>query len=346
MEPDQDQAAVGGPGAGEILSEALPDSGRIVLLLTTPRTAPGLLTFAAWEKLRAADAVLAADPDPAWLEAFAAAGVVPLDVAGLGVGERAGRLVEDASAGRELVWWGSDDGDPGLTDALAEHLSRRAVAAVPPEVEVLTGSYDLPGARLLDLVSVMDTLRSPGGCPWDAEQTHTSLLPYLLEEAHEVIEAVESGDPAHLQEELGDLLLQVVFHARVAEDGAGFGIDDVAADIVAKLVRRHPHVFGDATAGSAADVEVSWETLKAAEKSGRQGFEGIPATLPALAKAQKMLGRLTRAGADVDQAIEQAAKGDELAAALLRLVALARVSGEDAEAALRSALGRMVPPGQ
>ncbi|MBT0770532.1 MazG family protein [Kineosporia sp. J2-2] len=207
----------------------------------------------------------------------------------------------------------------------------------------MTGSFDLPGARLLDLVAVMDTLRSPGGCPWDGEQTHTSLLPYLLEETHEVIEAVESGDPAHLEEELGDLLLQVVFHARVAES---FGIDEVAGGIVAKLIRRHPHVFGDATASTAGDVERSWETLKAAEKAGRQGFEGIPATLPALARAQKMLGRLARAGVDTDAAVEKAADGDQLAAALLRVVALARASGEDAEAVLRAALGRLDPPGE
>ncbi len=330
---------------GDVSGE-LPESGRVTLVLTSPRTAPGLLSFAAWDRLRAADAVLAADPDPAWLEAFSQAGVVPEDVAGLPVGERAGRLVEDAAAGREIVWWGSEDADPGLTDALAEHLSRRAVASAPPEVEVLTGSYDVPGARLLDLVAVMDTLRSPGGCPWDGEQTHTSLLPYLLEETHEVIEAVESGDPAHLEEELGDLLLQVVFHARIAQDLEGFGIDEVAGGIVAKLVRRHPHVFGDAAAGSAAEVEVSWEALKAQEKAGRQGFEGIPATLPALARAQKMLGRLERAGVDVDAAVVEAAAGDELAAALLRVVVLARATGADAEAGLRAALGRMAPPEQ
>ncbi|GAA3589909.1 nucleoside triphosphate pyrophosphohydrolase [Kineosporia mesophila] len=326
-----------------------PDAGRVTILLTSPRTAPGLLSFSAWDRLRSAGAVLAVDPDPAWLEAFAAAGVTPEDVSAVPVAERAGRLVEDACAGQELVWWGSEDGDPGLTDALAEHLSRRAVvpgSQPPPEVEVLTGSYDVPGSRLLDLVAVMDTLRSPGGCPWDGEQTHTSLLPYLLEEAHEVIEAVESGDPAHVQEELGDLLLQVVFHARVAEEEAGFGIDEVAAGIVAKLIRRHPHVFGDGEAESAQDVEVSWEALKAAEKAGRQGFEGIPATLPALARAQKMIGRLSRAGADLDEAVEKAADGDELAAALLRLVVLSRVSGQDAEATLRAALGRLVPPSQ
>jgi XTP/dITP diphosphohydrolase len=332
----------------------VPAEGRVTLLLTSPRSAAGLLTWAGWERLQQADAVLAADPEPAWLAAFEQAGVEVIDVVELPVGQRAGRLVQDAGAGRELVWWGSPDGDPGLTDALAEHLSRRAVAGRPPEIEVLTASHDVPGARLLDLVSVMDTLRSPGGCPWDAEQTHTSLLPYLLEEAHEVIEAVELRDRDHLVEELGDLLLQVVFHARVGEENqaAPFDIDEVAAGIVAKLVRRHPHVFGDpqqveaAADSSAADVELSWEALKAVEKPRREAFEGIPVTLPALARAQKMLGRLEKAGPDVDlaAAIEVAAAGDTLAAALLHAVHQARATGSDAEAALRAALGRLPAP--
>ena len=332
----------------------VPAEGRVTLLLTSPRSAAGLLTWAGWERLQQADAVLAADPEPAWLAAFEQAGVEVTDVVDLPVGQRAGRLVQDAGAGRELVWWGSPDGDPGLTDALAEHLSRRAVAGRPPEIEVLTASHDVPGSRLLDLVSVMDTLRSPGGCPWDAEQTHTSLLPYLLEEAHEVIEAVELRDRDHLVEELGDLLLQVVFHARVGEENqaAPFDIDEVAAGIVAKLVRRHPHVFGDpqqveaAADSSAADVELSWEALKAVEKPRREAFEGIPVTLPALARAQKMLGRLEKAGSGVDlaEAIEVAAAGDELAAALLRAVHLARSTGSDAESALRAALGRLPAP--
>jgi XTP/dITP diphosphohydrolase len=308
----------------------------------------GLLTWSGWERLRAADEVLAADPDPGWVEAFESAGVNILDLAGVPIGQRAGRLVEDAATGRDVVWWGSPDGDPGLTDALAEHLSRRAIAGRPPEVEVLTASHDVPGARLLDLVTVMDTLRSPGGCPWDAEQTHTSLLPFLLEETHEVIEAVELADRDHLLEELGDLLLQVVFHARVAqEDGqAPFDIDDVAAGIVAKLIRRHPHVFADGSAQSAAEVETSWEQLKSVEKPGRQAFEGIPATLPALARAQKMIGRLQRQAnaGDVAAALEVAAAGDELASGLLELVLAARGSGVDAEAQLRAALGRMPTP--
>jgi len=316
---------------------------------------PGLKSWAAWERLRAADDVLAADPDPAWLQALADAGVTPEDVdAGLAAGggaglprRRAGLLVERAAPGRDVVWLGSPDGDPGLTDALAEHLARRAAAARPPELEVLTASFDVPGSRLLDVVTVMDRLRSPGGCPWDAEQTPASLLPYLLEETHEVIEAVESDDRAHLQEELGDLLLQIAFHARIAEEHpeTPFGIDDVAAGIVLKLVRRHPHVFGDASArrdaGTPADVERSWEELKAAEKPDRGLFDGIPATLPALARAQKMLGRLEREGADLDAAVERAAAGDDAVAALLRGVLATRRRGDDAEAALRAALARL-----
>jgi XTP/dITP diphosphohydrolase len=339
-------------------SDAVPEEGRITLLLTSPRSAPGLLTWPAWERLRAASAVLAADPDPAWLTEFEAAGVRIEDLAAIPVGERAGRLVARAAQRpADVVWWGSPDGDPGLTDALAEHLSRLAVAGAPPQIEVLTGSHDVPGGRLLDLVAVMDTLRSPGGCPWDAEQTHVSLLPYLLEETHEVIEAIELGDRDHLVEELGDLLLQIVFHSRVATEDAQapFGIDDVAAGIVAKLVRRHPHVFGTANADetasgagvSASEVEQNWEQLKAAEKPGRAGFEGIPATLPALARAQKMLGRLERAWpeAEVEQALRAASGDDQVADCLLRAVSLARKGGADAEASLRAALGRLAEPG-
>ena len=326
---------------------AVPADGRLTLLLTSPRVGPGLMSWHAWERLRAADDVLAATPDPAWVQALADAGVTvePIDA---GVPrEHAGLLVERAGPAREVVWLGGPDGDPGLTDALAEHLARRAAAARPPELEVLTASYDVPGSRVLDVVTVMDRLRSPGGCPWDAEQTPTSLLPYLLEETHEVIEAVENDDRAHLQEELGDLLLQVAFHARIAEEHpeTPFGIDDVAAGIVLKLVRRHPHVFGDPAArtdaGTPADVERSWEELKAAEKPDRGRFDGIPATLPALARAQKMLGRLEREGADLDAAVERAAAGDDAVAALLRGVLATRRRGDDAEAALRAALARL-----
>ncbi len=152
--------------------------------------------------------------------------------------------------------------DSGHLAELTAYLDRRE------GVGVVHGEPALTGLGLLDVVAVMDRLRSPGGCPWDAEQTHASLRPYLLEEAHEAAEAIDSGDPAHLAEELGDVLLQVVFHARLGQEDASepFDIDDVAAGLVAKLVRRHPHVFGDVVAHTPEQVAANWERIKAAEK--------------------------------------------------------------------------------
>jgi MazG family protein len=200
-----------------------------------------------------------------------------------------------------------------------------------------------PGEALLELVAVMDRLRSPGGCPWDAEQTHASLARYLLEETYEVLEALESGDRDHLREELGDLLLQVVFHARLAAEHPDepWDIDDVARDICAKLVRRHPHVFavppGDGAADrpDAAAVEARWERDKSDEKGRTSVLDGVPHALPALARADKLLGRLARGGVDV----APVAAGDEsVGGRLMALVVEARAAGVDPEAALRATL--------
>ncbi len=195
---------------------------------------------------------------------------------------------------------------------------------------------DAPGDPLRRLVAVMDRLRSPGGCPWDAEQTHESLVPYVLEEAYEVAEAVEHGDRANLREELGDLLLQVVFHARIAEEHPDdpFDVDDVAADLVAKLVRRHPHVFAGAQVEDADGVHRQWEQIKRAEKQRSSVLDGVPLALGALARAQKVASRAARAGLDVP-----APAGDGLGDRLLALVLEARASGLDAEGELRRAAG-------
>jgi XTP/dITP diphosphohydrolase len=328
---------------------AVPPQGRVVLLLVSPRVAPGLLSWPAWQQLREAAVVLAGDLDDDWLDALEAAGVPPVDAADEPPGARARRLVEaaaEAAAGPApgaAVWLGSPDGDPGLTDALAEELSHRAIDGAPPEVELVAAAHDVAGARLLDLVAVMDRLRSPGGCPWDARQTHRSLLPYLLEESHEVLEAVEADDREHLREELGDLLLQVVFHARIAQEDerAPFGIDDVAAGIVAKLVHRHPHVFGGATAADAQEVAANWEDLKAAEKNRTGLYDGIPPTLPALARGAEMLARLDRAGGLGEAALRAAAGDDPVAARLLDALADAHAARVDAESSLRAALARL-----
>jgi XTP/dITP diphosphohydrolase len=208
---------------------------------------------------------------------------------------------------------------------------------------------DRPGARFLDLVEVMDRLRSPGGCPWDAEQTHASLVKYLLEEAYETAEAIEDGDDVALREELGDVLLQVVFHSRIAaervsSDDGGWTIDDVANGIVEKLVRRHPHVFGSAMAETAGEVAANWERLKAVEKGRTSAVDGVPMGQPALALASALLGRTAKAGLDVPvtssvetpQTVDDASVGE----LLLAVVALARSAGVDAETALRGAARR------
>ncbi len=182
-------------------------------------------------------------------------------------------------------------------------------------------------------VEVMDRLRSPGGCPWDAEQTHESLTPYLLEEAYEVIEAIETGDLALLREELGDLLLQVLFHARITQElppEQAFGIDDVANDLVDKLVRRHPHVFAGAEAGTAEALNETWERQKVDEKGRTSAVDGVPLNQPALALAAKLVARARRAGLEVE-----APPAEDIGGRLLMIVSEAVAAGVDPEAALR-----------
>ena len=202
-----------------------------------------------------------------------------------------------------------------------------------------------PGAGLLRLVAVMDRLRTD--CPWDAKQTHATLAPYLLEESYEALDALESGDQAALREELGDVLLQVAFHARVAAertDGTGYTIDDVADGIVAKLVRRHPHVFGDVTVSGADEVTLNWDAIKAAEREAAGGgspgsaFDGVPLGQPALSLAAQLRRRAERAGVPDELAeLSPGAAVSEIGAELFALVARARAAGLDPELELRSA---------
>jgi XTP/dITP diphosphohydrolase len=196
-----------------------------------------------------------------------------------------------------------------------------------------------------ELVDVMDRLRSPGGCPWDAEQTHASLAPYAIEEAYEVAEAAERGDAEHLCEELGDLLLQVVFHARVAEEDVErpFDVVDVVRGLVAKLRRRHPHVFGDVAVAGSADVVVRWAELKHAEKPRRGLLDGVPLAVPALARAQEAVSRARAAGLPLPDATGGANESG-VGERLLALVADADAAGVDAEAALRAALAAYAAP--
>jgi XTP/dITP diphosphohydrolase len=205
-----------------------------------------------------------------------------------------------------------------------------------PDLELLPASYDLPGARLLDLVQVMDRIRLE--CPWSSRQTHKGLAKYGIEEAYELVEAIEEGDREELREELGDVLLQVVFHARIAEEGseedgeAPFSIDDVAAGIVTKLIHRHPHVFGDETASTPEDVKEHWLRTKAEEKRRTSVTEGIPLGQPALALAAKLASRVHTAGLDVPLP-----QGEGVGYELLEMAVRAEAEGVDPEAALRVA---------
>lgn len=223
-----------------------------VLLRTGPWRGTPLLRREAWLALEAASLIVGVTVDP-YAAGLAQVGL-PVD---LFQSPAALRPALTGVPGACLVV------DSGAVPALAEAIGRHTVVEGEPQRS---------GLGLLDVVAVMDRLRGPGGCPWDAQQTHASLRPYLLEEAQEAVEAIDSGDLAHLAEELGDVLLQVVFHARVGAEHpeTPFDIDDVAATLVAKLVRRHPHVFAGVVAETPEQVAANWALIKAAERAAKQ----------------------------------------------------------------------------
>ncbi len=197
---------------------------------------------------------------------------------------------------------------------------------------------DAPHPRLDELIATMERLRAPGGCAWDRDQTHASLVQYLVEESAELVEAIEAGDDDEMVEELGDVLYQVLFHADIATEEGRFTLEDVAAHMTQKMVGRHPHVFGDVVADTPDAVVANWEAIKAVEKAHRTSvLDGIPAGMPGLALADKVLGRAAKVGVTVDPTPVPATEA-ELGAQLLALVAGSREAGLDAERALRGAL--------
>jgi len=201
----------------------------------------------------------------------------------------------------------------------------------------------VPPSQLDILIATVARLRAPDGCPWDADQTHESLVQYLVEETHELIDAIEAGSREEMIEELGDVLYQVIFHADIAAQTSGedFDIQDVAAHMTAKMVGRHPHVFGDLTLGTAEEVVAAWDGFKAAEKPHRTSvLDGIPQGMPALALADKVLGRAQKIGlleADASAGLPIESE-DELGPLLLAIVSAAKAQGLDSERALRGAL--------
>ena len=340
-----------------IPSNVIPVTGRIVLVPFSPRVAPGLLSAAAWRAVTAEGArVHAGDAEHPILDYLDDVDV-EIELIEGETFEVAQELLEEAASGKTVVWLADPSGgDQDLVLALGERLTNSSADVPDVELELLPGSYDLPGARVLDLVAVMDRLRSPGGCPWDRQQTHQSLVKYLLEEAYETVETIEDGDfdtPGEgrdaLREELGDVLLQVAFHSRIAQEHGEdpFGIDDVAQGIVTKLIRRHPHVFGDGTARDASDVEANWEQIKAEEKGRSSAVEGVPLAQPALSLAEKLFKRARNAGIEVTvpqlpqdfrQSLDIPAvpEKEQVGTLLLAVVGLARELGVDPEEALRA----------
>jgi XTP/dITP diphosphohydrolase len=307
---------------------------RIVLLVTSPRLPAGLLSAPAWDLLRAHPVLTAVDGELAAAVRLAGGTV---QVGSAGVAE----LVAAAGAHGTVVWLAGPTGDPELARQLGLRLAREPGLA---ELELVYGSWDPAGARLLDAVSVIDRLVSPGGDPWKRSQTHASLAQFLLEEAYEAYDAIEAGDLAALREELGDVLLQVLLHARLAEElpeERRWTVDDVAADFVAKMIRRNPHVFAGVEVADVAEIVDNWERIKQAEKARESVLDGLALAQPALALAAKLLGRAERAGLDVPVPASPLADVDDadaLGATLLGIVAGARAAGVDAEAALRRAV--------
>lgn len=195
-----------------------------------------------------------------------------------------------------------------------------------------------PHPHFDELVATLERLRAPGGCAWDREQTHGSLVQYLVEETYELVDAIEEGTDADQVEELGDVLYQVLFHADIAREEGRYTLEDVAEHMTGKMVGRHPHVFGDAVADTPDAVVARWDEIKAQEKSHRtSSLDGIPDRMPALALADKLLGRAAKAGVIRDPAPVPETE-EQLGADLLAVVAGARAAGLDAERALRGAL--------
>ena len=350
-----------------------------LLLVDTSDELPGLLPLHAWSALMSSDLVVVAEPEHPFVAHLEAAGlrwevVAGDEPAGLSRSDllsgltpadkaRAESIVDRARAAGEVADLFGPVDEEGFTRTLGMEAARAGV-----EVEVVYFGAAPKGVRLLELVQVESRLRGPDGCPWDRQQDHASLARYAVEEVCELQEAIAAGDADAVREELGDVLLQVVFHAQIAEDAGHFDVDDVAGGIADKLVRRHPHVFGDVTVADADEVMANWEELKAAEKPDRDGvFTGIASAQPALGYVAQLQTRAARAGFDWDadaeaaqrvhQELEEflvvagsregqgqqparAALEAELGDLLMSVVGLARRHGLDPELAARRAAGR------
>jgi XTP/dITP diphosphohydrolase len=307
-------------------------AGRIVLLVTSPRLPAGLLTAQAWDLVRTTEVFAAAESEQATALRHAGARVT---ITSDGVAD----LLAAVAANGTAVWLAGPTGDENLARTLGLRLTREPQIA---ELELMYGSWDPPGARLLDAVAVIDRLAGPGGDPWKRQQTHQSLAKYMIEEVYEAFDAIDAEDYDALRDELGDVLLQVVLHSRMAEnlpDDEAWNIDDVAGGLVDKMIRRNPHVFSDAQAETVDEITAQWEQIKAAEKPARGVTEGVALSQPALSLAAKVIARAATAGIPL-AAEPSGLTADEIGQRLWDLVAAA--GDVDAEAALRRRVIRQI----
>jgi nucleoside triphosphate diphosphatase len=301
----------------------------------------GALSLAEWDALAACERVVFERPDHPLVARLRAHGV------------EAGPFDDEPDAGRDGWAVVVDSASPRAVELAKAGAS--VSSGIAPSPDALTAAHGAGVARraaaaLGGAALVMARLRSPDGCPWDHEQTHESLEVHLIEEAHEVLDAIDRGATgAELEEELGDLLLQVLFHAQMAADDGRFDIEGVATGLAGKLVHRHPHVFGDVAVTGASDVVRNWETIKAAEKKRTGPFDDVPSSLPALLAAYKIQKRAAGLGWDAPPAealarlegavaaLRSSPSAAELGEVLFWAVAVARAAGIDPESALRHA---------
>lgn len=319
--------------------------------------ATDLLTLRAWELLASGRKVIVSTIEHEVCQTLAARGIAFDVIVDLATGSLKERLIAEVSSA-DVVY-----AEPGhilsapqvapLLQALdASGIAFEVVPGIDeiemlPASDVATSTYSAPialraGKLFAHLVSVMARLRAPGGCPWDAEQDHQSLAIHLIEETYETLEAIDDQDMSGLEEELGDVLLQVVFHAEIAQEDEHFDIGDVVEELIAKLVARHPHVFGEVAVGSSAEVVQNWESLKKQHKARTSLGEGIPKHLPGLLYAHKVHRRLSgvdrlhpSAAAAARQMLQEPLSEDSLGDVLFEIVGLAQLAGLDPEGALR-----------
>jgi XTP/dITP diphosphohydrolase len=321
-----------------------------VVLVETSDALPGLLPFQAWDVLGTATEVWLRDADahpsaphlyyagldlrtvePATLDRAD----LDLNRPGSPADRRIAKALLEVADTRGAAVFLLGPGDEGLARALAGMAPARDV-----EIELVFLAQQPEGSELLRLVDVMRRLRDPdGGCPWDLEQDHATLRRYLVEETYELLHAIEEEDDAELQEELGDVLLQVVFHAQIARDRDAFTIDDVARGIADKLVRRHPHVFADGDASTPAEVQENWDRLKGEEKDRTGPFDGVPAAGPGLHLLETLQRKASKRGFGGGSVDELAARvrGD-----LDALTDVDATSGDDQRSDRRERLGDLL----